>query len=259
MASEEEKQKYLRENIIEKELDADKFITFLESKRENGAQVSSWEMEELQEMVQTFIDQENKGLEPQPPVEEEQEGEEPKAENVEEKKEEDKEKIDKGKKEKKKEEEKEEEDDDDSSSDSSSSSSDDEDEDEDEKKEGMEEKVKAKMQDFSDDEDIDLDDAGSLGSDGKKMIVEDDKKNKKYYNKKQVAKYVKTVLVTDEEISVTVSNPEVIKGKGLKKKYTAYTIKTDYFSWLVKRRYSDFDWLHECLIKRFPANYVSSL
>ena len=54
--SQEEKQNYLRENILEKGYDTNKFIDFLKSKKgEEGGDISSWSMPDLQEVVQEFI------------------------------------------------------------------------------------------------------------------------------------------------------------------------------------------------------------
>jgi len=253
MASEEEKQSYLRENIIEKGHDADKFIAFLESQRENGSQVESWELEELKNLVSEFLGEDQnsqKSKEDQNSQKSEEEENSQKSEDEGEtpvpvkpesgssnssKSEKNEEKVD---------------------NESSSSSSSSDEEEEAEKKEGK--MVEKGEEEQSDDDDIGLmDENDSLGEDGKKIVEEDEKKSSKYYSKRDVNLYAKTILVTDEPLTVEVSNPEVVKGKGLKGKYTVYTIKCDTFAWLVKRRYSDFDWLYRCLIKRFPANYVS--
>ena len=55
-ASQEEKQNYLRENILEKGYDANAFVAFLKSKKgEAGSDISNWSMEDLCEVVQEFI------------------------------------------------------------------------------------------------------------------------------------------------------------------------------------------------------------
>ena len=55
-ASQEEKQKYLKENILEKGYDASKFVEFLQSKKgEAGSDITNWSMENLSEVVQEFI------------------------------------------------------------------------------------------------------------------------------------------------------------------------------------------------------------
>ena len=52
----EEKQQYLRENILDKnEIDANKFVEFLKEKKgEEGADISNWTMEDLKEVVKEF-------------------------------------------------------------------------------------------------------------------------------------------------------------------------------------------------------------
>ena len=55
-ASQEEKQNYLRENILEKGYDANQFVEFLKSKKgEAGSDISNWSMVDLHEVVQEFI------------------------------------------------------------------------------------------------------------------------------------------------------------------------------------------------------------
>jgi len=75
-----------------------------------------------------------------------------------------------------------------------------------------------------------------------------------------VAKYIETQLVSDQKVVVQVSNPELVQsGNIIKGKFTVFTISTQPFGWEVKRRYSDFEWLHKCLVKRFSAHYVFAL
>ena len=52
----EEKQKYLRQNILDKGYDANQFIAFLESKKGEGASdISNWSKIDLYAVVQEFI------------------------------------------------------------------------------------------------------------------------------------------------------------------------------------------------------------
>ena len=54
--NQEEKQNYLRENILDKGYDTNEFVDFLKSKKgEEGADVANWTMENLKEVVQEFI------------------------------------------------------------------------------------------------------------------------------------------------------------------------------------------------------------
>ena len=54
--SQEEKQNYLRENILDKGYDTNDFVDFLKARKgEEGADVSNWSMEDLQQVVREFI------------------------------------------------------------------------------------------------------------------------------------------------------------------------------------------------------------
>ena len=56
MDSEEEKQNYLRENILEKGYDAEEFVSYLTSKKgEEGVNLSNWSLNELKSLVQEYI------------------------------------------------------------------------------------------------------------------------------------------------------------------------------------------------------------
>ena len=55
-SNQEEKQNYLRENILNRGYDANIFINFLKTKKgEQGADISNWSLPDLQEVVQEFI------------------------------------------------------------------------------------------------------------------------------------------------------------------------------------------------------------
>ena len=59
MDSEEEKQNYLRENILDKGYDAEEFVTFLTSKKggddDEGVDLGNWSLNELKMVVQQYI------------------------------------------------------------------------------------------------------------------------------------------------------------------------------------------------------------
>ena len=56
MDSDEEKQNYLRVNILEKGYDAEDFVAFLTTKKgEEGVNLSNWTLNELQSLVQEYI------------------------------------------------------------------------------------------------------------------------------------------------------------------------------------------------------------
>ena len=59
----QEKQEYLRENILEKGYDANLFANYLISKKgDDGADISSWSMEDLRQVVQEFIEKQTSFL-----------------------------------------------------------------------------------------------------------------------------------------------------------------------------------------------------
>ena len=60
-------------------------------------------------------------------------------------------------------------------------------------------------------------------------------------------------------ISITISEPEEIDGGLLYGKYIIYKVITEPFGWNVKRRYSDFDWLRQLLIKFYPGFNIPPL
>ena len=60
-------------------------------------------------------------------------------------------------------------------------------------------------------------------------------------------------------ISITISEPEEMDGGIIYGKYIIYKVITDPFGWNVKRRYSDFDWLRQLLIKFYPGFNIPPL
>ena len=59
-----EKQNYLRKKILEKNLDSEKFVEFLEEKKgEEGADISNWTMDDLKSVVKEFYQINNIPLE----------------------------------------------------------------------------------------------------------------------------------------------------------------------------------------------------
>ena len=60
-------------------------------------------------------------------------------------------------------------------------------------------------------------------------------------------------------ISVTISEPTEMDGGLIYGKYIVYKVITDPFGWNVQRRYSDFDWLRQLLIKFYPGFNVPPL
>ena len=59
----EEKQEYLRENILDKGYDANLFADYLITKKgEDGADIGSWSMNDLRQVVEEFIEKQSSFL-----------------------------------------------------------------------------------------------------------------------------------------------------------------------------------------------------
>jgi len=290
--SSQEKQEYLRIHIIEKNLDPELFISYLEQQKEDGANVENWDLEELKELVQEYTtsledgteiqrrqttdkeqlnvfgknnknssDSDSSDDEGQAPTEpkkaagyqglsssdegsdNDDDQEKKNEDNDDSSSSDDDEEEEVTKKEEKKEEEK-------LNNDSSSSSSSSDDEEEEKMEENPPVIQKIVQMDEDEEDALAEDDDVPAGKSGK---------SSKYYSKRKVNTYTRTVLVTDDKIVIDVAHPEIVKSKQFfKGTYTIYTIKVNPFEWTVKRRYSDFEWLYNTLVKRFPANYVKN-
>ena len=66
MNSTKEKQIYLRKNIIEKGYEPVKFTEYLSTQKENGNDIDTWTMPELQAVVQKYIEHTPKPADPTP-------------------------------------------------------------------------------------------------------------------------------------------------------------------------------------------------
>ena len=65
--SQEEKQNFLRENILEKGYDVNQFVAFLQSKKgEAGSDISNWSKDDLHIVVKEFISNNTINSENQP-------------------------------------------------------------------------------------------------------------------------------------------------------------------------------------------------
>lgn len=215
----EEKQEYLRENILEKGYDANTFADYLVSKRgEEAADLGTWSMIDLIEVVQEFLekhkadpkkneenkseksDEENKIIED---AKEANEGEENKI-NEEvgetEVKEESKEKKEEPKKEQKKEQEKQKE--------------------------------------------------SALPPEIYGIVLPEKFECKELEN---------TPLSSVEDLVITLSSPEKKEGGFFTKSYVTYLITTNKLDLSVRRRYTDFDWLHQMVLQLYPYVVVPAI
>jgi len=54
-----EKQKYLRENVMERGFDIEKFVSYLQDLKENGENIDNWALDELKEVVEKYVQAQN--------------------------------------------------------------------------------------------------------------------------------------------------------------------------------------------------------
>jgi hypothetical protein len=232
------KQAFLRKNIVAKNCDTDRFIKFLEDFEDKDTDLDNWTMEELSTAVNKYHEDSDsdsvssqssgaenqlfgKGWKTRPTEEEESSGSE--------------------------------------SSDSSS--------DEEEEKPSLD--VMDELTggvDIESEEQIEINEAPVEKIEAFKVVGEKSREadtkaepetKKKFKVRKSCPTLEKTVLVDCKNLKFNISKPSIVKAGFFKQSFTVYTIKTSPFDWAVTRRYSDFDWLYNCLVKRFSSHFVS--
>lgn len=67
----------------------------------------------------------------------------------------------------------------------------------------------------------------------------------------------KTQLAGDVCPRVEVTDPQVVSQSMFTSSYATYLVITSPFGWAVRRRFSDFEWLHKVLVEHFPGRFVS--
>lgn len=65
--------------------------------------------------------------------------------------------------------------------------------------------------------------------------------------------------MNDKPIKVYVKNPKPVETGFLSSNYINYEVSTSELEWLVRRRYSDFEWLRTVLLKYHPGHVVPPL
>ena len=75
-----------------------------------------------------------------------------------------------------------------------------------------------------------------------------------FVNNKPCKKIEKS-LINDKVIKISITNPIEIKTSFYQQNYTCYEVYTDLTLWKVNRRYSDFIWLRDTLMKLYPGIY----
>lgn len=74
-----------------------------------------------------------------------------------------------------------------------------------------------------------------------------------------VCKKLEKSQLNDKDIKVVIKNPKSVETGFLTSNYVHYEVETSPFKWLVRRRYSDFEWLRANLIKYHPGCFVPPL
>ena len=69
-------------------------------------------------------------------------------------------------------------------------------------------------------------------------------------------KLAEKTKLNDKKIKVIIQNPKNSEKSLLSTQYTLYEVCTQPLNWLVQRRYSDFDWLRNILCKLFPRLFI---
>ena len=211
----EEKQNYLRENILEKNYDVNVFVSFLiEKKGEGGADIANWSFQDLKAVVSEFISLNKNNQENNNNIKENEN-------KIEENEKKEEEKIQKEEKEKQ----------------------------EKEKKEDVNDWVNVEEQPKD-----------------KKEEIQNEKETKEIggYGIKNL-KEVKCQIVPNNEFSqceniqIKVGSFEKVGGKLFSKSYITYLITTMPLNLKVRRRFSDFDWLHQMLVNTYNYCLIPSI
>ena len=246
----EEKQNYLRENILEKNYDTNSFIEFLKEKKEGGDDIQNWSFPDLKQVVREFIslqdnnntnnnndDQINNNIENENENAEKIEN----VEKTEEKEEKIEEKVEKTEEKEEKTEEKEVK--------------------TEEKKEKQEKQGKEQKKEKEKNE----------GNDWVNVDANDSKKNKQKKDGNQTEKENKDIggygitflkeikchnipnnqLSNVDNIQIKISSFQKVEGKLFVKSYITYLVTTMPLNLKVWRRFSDFEWLHQLLLNHY--------
>ena len=75
----------------------------------------------------------------------------------------------------------------------------------------------------------------------------------------QCKKLEPSILSSKNKIEVFVRNPKAIQTSIFKSNYILYEVYTDATNWLVNRRFSDFEWLRNSLMKFYPRFFCPPL
>ena len=72
-------------------------------------------------------------------------------------------------------------------------------------------------------------------------------------------KILEKTQLNDKKITVVIKNPKPVVTSILSSNYVEYEVETKEMNWSVKRRYSDFEWLRQVLVKFNPGHMIPPL
>ena len=92
----------------------------------------------------------------------------------------------------------------------------------------------------------------------KKLSIQKEELDIKVLSNKQIEckKLLKTKLNEQVNLKIIIKNPKSIETGILSSNYVTYDIETELMKWCVQRRFSDFEWLSNTLIKLFPGYII---
>ena len=82
--------------------------------------------------------------------------------------------------------------------------------------------------------------------------------NSNFVNNKP-CRLIEKSVINDRIIKISITNPKEVQTSFYQQNYTSYDVATDLTLWKVSRRYSDFIWLRETLMKLYPGIYCPPL
>ena len=170
------KQEIIKAEIIDKNYDKDKFLTYCINKKENGDDLSKWSLLELNTAISEFITSQTQ----QQPASQQQQQQQPSQSNI----------------------------------------------------------------------NVDID---------KLKICRSHEEESQVYMKEINCKKLELSVLNNKNVEVVLKNPKASDSNFLQSTYITYEVLTESQQWLVRRRFSDFEWLRSILVKCFPHFFVPPL
>ena len=93
----------------------------------------------------------------------------------------------------------------------------------------------------------------------KLKICRSNEEESQIYMKEINCKKLELSVLNNKDIEVVLKNPKASDSNFLQSTYITYEVLTESQQWLVRRRFSDFEWLRSILVKCFPHFFVPPL